>query len=136
MIHSKLKKKVRDYLDGKYTRKIEPESPAGFHPKFNHACHLNSDHLQKTGESVAVVECLIIDDDSATLHYINLMEDGSYVDATLGAAWKNGDYRIVRIMREFDKDPNKELCERKKQLTMDAGVSRHWLKIYGAHSTL
>ena len=136
MIQKKLRQKVRDYLDGKYTRKIEPESPAGFHPKFNNACHFNADHLQKTNESVAVVECLLINSDSATLHYISLMADGSYVDATLGAQWKDSDYRVVRIMREFDKYPYDELCERKRQLTIDAGVSRHWLKLYGAHFSL
>lgn len=136
MIQKKLKKKVRDYLAATYTRKIQPESPAGFHPKFNQACHFNSDHLQKTGEAIAVVECLIINNEAATLHYISLMANGSYVDATLGAQWSDSDYRMVRIMREFDRYPYDVLCERKKQLTKDAGVSLHWFKIFDAHWSL
>lgn len=65
---------------------------------YNQACHLNAVNRCRAGDSAAVVEVVVIDDDSCTAHYINMQCDGRYVDCTLGWHWSGDDYRFVRYV--------------------------------------
>lgn len=50
----------------------------------------------KTGLAAGVIEVVMVYSDTCTAHYINLMEDGSMVDFTLGQMCINDQYRFVR----------------------------------------
>lgn len=65
---------------------------------YNHACHLNAVNRARSGDSAAVVEVVMINDDSVTAHYINMQADGKFVDYTLGWHWSGADYRFVRYV--------------------------------------
>lgn len=97
MFKNKLKRIVRDAADKKYTNKIDISFIDGV-GMYNHSCHLNAVNRVRDGSSCAVVECLILDSNSVTAHYINLQSDGSYVDYTLGWHWAGCDYRFVRLV--------------------------------------
>lgn len=97
MIKEKLCRIVRDAADKKYTKKIDIGFINGV-GLYNHSCHLNAVNRCRDGSSAAVVECVVIDSDKATAHYINLQSDGTYVDYTLGWHWSGADYRFVRLV--------------------------------------
>lgn len=97
MIKEKLCRMVRDAADKKYKKKINIGFVDGA-GLYNHACHLNAVNRCRDGSSVAVVECVVIDSDKVTAHYINLQSDGTYVDYTLGWHWSGADYRFVRLV--------------------------------------
>ncbi len=65
-------------------------------PLINGACHFNSVHELKNGNSVSVVECLMVDGKKVTAHYICMNEKGEYYDPTLGWQWSGCDYKLVR----------------------------------------
>lgn len=71
-------------------------------PLVNSRCHYNAVQAVKTGLAVAVVEVVIVYSNACTAHYINLMEDASYVDFTLGQMCINDDYRFVRIVHSSE----------------------------------
>lgn len=97
MIKNKLCKMVRDAADKKYTNKININFVDGS-GLYNHACHLNAVNRARDGSSCAVVEVVMMNDDKATAHYINMQSDGTYIDYTLGWHWSGADYRFVRYV--------------------------------------
>jgi hypothetical protein len=104
MIKNKLCKTMRDAADKKYTKRIDINFVDGS-GLYNHACHLNAVNKARDGSSCAVVEVVMINDDKATAHYINMQSDGAYVDYTLGWHWSGADYRFVRFV-PFTEWPN------------------------------
>lgn len=89
--------KMRKAAMEKYTKKIDISFVDGV-GMYNHACHLNAVNRARAGNSAAVVEVVMINDDSVTAHYINMQADGKYVDYTLGWHWSGADYRFVRYV--------------------------------------
>ena len=85
MIKNKLCKTIRDAADKKYTKRIDISFIDGV-GLYNHACHLNAVNRARDGSSCAVVEVVMMNDDKATAHYINMQSDGTYIDYTLGLA--------------------------------------------------
>lgn len=88
---------MRNAAAQRYQKKIDISFIDGV-GLYNHACHLNAVNRCRSGDSVAVVEVVVIDDDSCTAHYINMQSDGRYVDYTLGWHWSGADYRFVRYV--------------------------------------
>jgi hypothetical protein len=88
--------------DSKYQQKINISSKFDFMPLINQSCHYNSVHAVKAGKAAAVIECVTIGNTCTTAHYISQLEDGSYVDYTLGWSWSGDDYRFIRIVPESE----------------------------------
>lgn len=88
---------MRNAAAQRYQKKIDISFIDGV-GLYNHACHLNAVNRCRAGDSAAVVEVVVIDDDSCTAHYINMQSDGRYVDYTLGWHWSGADYRFVRYV--------------------------------------
>lgn len=88
---------MRNAAAQRYQKKIDISFIDGV-GLYNHACHLNAVNRCMAGDSAAVVEVVLIDDDSCTAHYINMQGDGRYVDYTLGWHWSGADYRFVRYV--------------------------------------
>ena len=93
-------KVVRDYCDVTYTKKIDVTVDLSVRPPMDGRCHHNAAWAVRSGKSVAVVECIMIYEESCIAHYINLLENGDFVDYTLGFEYRNSDYRLVRILRD------------------------------------
>lgn len=123
MLTKYLKKKVRDYCDKAYPVKLDVVQDDRFRPLFNHACHYNADAQVRQGDAIAIVECLIIDKESATLHYVCLRNDLKAFDATLGPLWAGAEYRLIEVLRSMPKDdPYERLIAMKRKIAKDAGV--------------
>ena len=114
-----------------YPKKIDVTASKKGISLMNNRCHYNAVNAVKTGLAVAVVECVMIGGDDCTAHYINLLENGEYVDFTLGWAWSGGDYRLVRYVHEDDYDSiDKKLGALKANLASGFICKRHeWLGI-------
>jgi len=126
-----LKKKVLAKASKTYPKKLDVTAPKKGISLMNHCCHYNAVNAVKTGVAVAVVECVMIESDRCYAHCINLLEDGSYVDLTLGWAWSGCDYRLVRFVHESEyKYISKKLGDLKANLASGFIYKRHeWLGI-------
>lgn len=120
MFKKMLKKKVRDWCDKAYPNKIEMHHNKMFRPLVNARCQMNSTALVSQGDAVAVVECIMVDDEECTLHYINLDDQGRYFDATLGNEYLECDYRMVKIFRELPGFSGGHLCDEKRRICKEA----------------
>ena len=102
-----------------YPKKMDIKEQYDFMPLINNGCHFNAVHAVKKGDAVAVVECIVISDDSITAHYINMDSNGDFIDFTLGWSWSGGDYRFIRYLNESEYDSidnavgtlKKKLCD-------------------------
>lgn len=65
MLKKTLKKKVRDWCEKNYHRKIDMFHDKRFQPLVNNRCQMNAAALVASGKSVAVVECVMIHADDA-----------------------------------------------------------------------
>lgn len=83
-----------------YRTRIAMSDKCDFMAMLNHRCQYNAVHAVKAGLAKSVIECLQVDHGQATAHYINQLEDGQYVDYTLGWLYRNSDYRIIREVPE------------------------------------
>ncbi|MNJ10715.1 hypothetical protein D3C77_48770 [compost metagenome] len=123
MLTKYLKKKVRDYCDKAYPAKLVMVADDRFRPLFNNACHYNADALVRQGDAVAIIECLMIFEGNATLHYVSLRSDLKAFDATLGPLWAGEDYRLIEVLRSMPSDdPYERLRSMKKKIAKAAGV--------------
>lgn len=120
MLKKTLKQKVRDWCDKEYPKKLDIFHDKRFQPLVNNRCQMNAVALVASGESVAIVECVMIHDNSCTLHYINLDNQGRYFDATLGYEYINSDYRLVRIYRELPEFSCDHLFKEKRRICLEA----------------
>lgn len=136
MLTKYLKKKVRDYCDKAYPAKLDMVADDRFRPLFNNACHYNADALVRQGDAVAIIECVIVQAGSVTLHYVNLRSDLRAFDATLGPFWQNDEYRLIEVLRSMPGDPNDRLCEVKRKILKAAGVPAAAVKLIGLHELL
>nr|DAX06423.1 MAG TPA: hypothetical protein [Caudoviricetes sp.] len=111
----KIRKAIRDVANVEYPKKLSM-SLAGNLPLSNHRCHYNAVQAVKNNLAVGVVEAVIIYDDCCTVHFVNLMADGSFVDYTLGQMCINDDYRFVRhvSLNEYDSINDALLAGKKK----------------------
>lgn len=92
-----IRTKISELAQVKYPRRLFVELPKSQHlPLVNSRCHYNAVQAVKTGMAVGVVEVVMVYSNTCTAHYINMMEDGSYVDFTLGQMCLGDDYRFVR----------------------------------------
>lgn len=120
MLKKTLKKKVRDWCDKTYPKKIDVEFKPEHRPLQNHRCHNNADHMVRCGDAVSIAEVVIIDDDTCTLHYINMDDQGSYFDATLGYQYTGSDYRLIRLIHTFKEYPGNHLNDEKERICLEA----------------
>lgn len=125
MLEKYLRKRIRDYCDTAYPTRLNIVRNDEHRPLLNNRCQHNAGALVQQGKAVAIVECVMISNDEATLHYVNLAPDMTCFDATLGPAWVGGDYRLIEVLREFPgNDPDARLSLMKDKLAHLAGVSR------------
>lgn len=137
MLEKRLKKKIRDYCDAAYPVKLDVRQEDRFRPLFNNRCHWNADAMVRQGDAVAVVECLILDADEATLHYVSLGKDLRAFDATLGPIYVGSDYRLIEAFRGFgDTRPDARLLATKRRLALAAGIPAWLLKVYAPDTLL
>ena len=113
---NKLKQSIRDEAAAKYKQKIEICDDFDFMPLANSSCSLNVQHAVICKKAVSVVECVIIDDNSATAHYINQKDNGDYIDYTLGWAYSRDDYFLSRIIYIHAEHTHSMLSEFKSKL--------------------
>ena len=112
-----IKTKVRNFASNEFKTKLDISVCDKSTPMINSACHYNAVHNVKNGKSVVVIECVVINDDDCTAHYINLNSDGAIVDYTLGWCWSGCDYRLVRYVHENEYDKiSKSLSKLKDRL--------------------
>ena len=120
MLKDRLRKQVMEWCDKTYPKKLEIFRDDRFRPLFNNRCQMNSSALVAQGDSVAIVECVIINAEDCTLHYINLDDQGRYFDATLGHEYLKCDYRLIRIYRELPMFSGDHLTAEKKRICLEA----------------
>lgn len=114
----KLRKKVSEKAKLDYTVKLDITAPESELAMMNNRCQYNAVNAVKTGIAVAVVECVSIDKDDCSAHYINMLSNGDYVDFTLGWAWSGSDYRFVRYVHDSEYEKiGEKLGELKANLT-------------------
>jgi hypothetical protein len=138
-LKSREKKKVYNFVDKNYTKKIDVIVSNKHMPLYNSACHYNADAICEAGNAVAVVECFILDNEKhdATLHYINMNENMELFDATLGYRWSGCDYRFSKIIsRSPNIDPSDILIKKKEEIIKKSGVSDIAKKIIGIHKLI
>lgn len=112
----KIRKAIRDVANAKYPRKLSM-SLASNMPLSNHRCHYNAVQAVKNDMAVGVIEVVIIYDDTCSVHFVNLMADGSVVDYTLGLMCIDDDYRFVRHVSPNEYDSiNDALMDAKHKL--------------------
>jgi hypothetical protein len=110
--------------DSKHQQKINISSKFDFIPLINQSCHYNGVHAVKAGKAAAVIECVMINSATPTAHYISQLEDGSYVDYTLGWSWSGGDYRFIRIVPESEYDDISDSLTRLKKCLCASSIGR------------
>ena len=120
MLKKTLKKKVRDWCDKEYTKKIDVKVKPEHRPLFNQQCHNNADHMVRCGDAVSIAEVVIIDDNTCTLHYINMDDQGVYFDAALGYQYSGSDYRLIRLIHTFKGYPGNHLEDEKERICLEA----------------
>lgn len=120
MLKKTLKQKVRDWCDKEYTKKIEVEFKPEHRPLQNHRCHNNADHMVRCGDAVSIAEVVMIYEDSCTLHYINMDDQGAYFDVTLGYQYTGSDYRLIRLIHTFKEYPGCHLDDEKRRICLEA----------------
>ena len=127
MLEKYLRKKIRDYCDKTYPVKLTVVQSDEHRPLFNNRCQWNADALVRQGKAIAIVECVMVYEKQATLHYINLAADLTMFDATLGPAYTGGDYRLIHVLRDFPSDdPDDRLREMKHKIAQAAVGQMHW----------
>lgn len=132
MIKEWLRKKARDNAEKTFTNKIKVTSPTSQMALMNHACHLNAVNAVRTGKAVCVVEVVVISDDSCVAHYINMLDDGSFVDFTLGWPWTGAEYRLIRYMHESLYGEISDELGRLKERLCNPIANKMKFTIYGA----
>lgn len=118
MITKKHAKIVADKMASlNFKEKIKIADKFDFIPLMNHRCQFNAVHAVKAGIASRVVEVVMVGQGDATAHYINEVEGVGFVDFTLGWAWRNGDYRLVRYVNESEFDNiNQSLTDLKMRI--------------------
>lgn len=121
LIQPRLEMMIRNQADKKYPHRLTLRLANETIPQYNFRCHWVAAQAAKTRfkGAVGVVETVIIYTNGITGHYVNLMEDGTLCDFTLGLANASEDVRLVRYVHpdECDNMDNllrnlkKKLCE-------------------------
>lgn len=120
------KMKIRSYCDKKFKNKISVSVDESVQPLINGRCHHNAKWAVRSGKAVAVVECVMINSNgTCTAHFINMLEDGRYVDYTLGYEWAGCDYRLSRIITKDFPPAERMLSDFKRMIVNESGLS--WL---------
>lgn len=120
------KLKIRSYCDKKFKNKISVSVDESVQPLINGRCHHNATWAVRSGKAVAVVECVMINDNgTCTAHFINMLEDGRYIDYTLGYEWAGCDYRLSRVITKDFPQAEKMLSDFKGRIVSESGLS--WL---------
>lgn len=112
---------IRNQAAAKYKTRLTLTMPTESVPQYNFRCHQVAAQAAQTKYrgAVAVIETVIIYSNGITGHYVNLMEDGSICDFTLGISSITEDLRFIRYVHP-DEYPNmndalinlkKKLCE-------------------------
>ena len=76
--------------------------------------------MVRCGDAVSIAEVVIIDDNTCTLHYINMDDQGVYFDATLGYQYSGSDYRLIRLIHTFKGYPGNHLEDEKERICLEA----------------
>lgn len=121
LIQPRLEMIIRNQADKKYPHRLTLRLANQTVPQYNFRCHWVAAQAAKTRfkGAVGVVETVIIYTNGITGHYVNLMEDGTICDFTLGLANATEDVRLVRYVHpdEYDhmdtalRNLKKKLCE-------------------------
>ena len=121
LIQPHLEMIIRNQADKKYPHRLTLRLANETVPQYNFRCHWVAAQAAKSRikGAVGVVETVIIYTNGITGHYVNLMEDGTMCDFTLGLANASEDVRLIRHVHpdEFDNMDNvlrnlkKKLCE-------------------------
>lgn len=120
----KAKLKIRNYCDKKFKNKISVSVDESVQPLINGRCHHNATWAVRSGKAVAVVECVMINSNgTCTAHFINMLEDGRYVDYTLGYEWAGCDYRLSRIITKDFPLAERMLSDFKSRIVSESGLS-------------
>lgn len=129
-------KRVRDWCDRAYPKKLDLQADHPFRPLYNNRCHMNAAATVRQGDAVAIVECVILSDESATVHYVNLGADLRVFDGTLGPLYAGADYRLIKVWRDFPThDPGDQLTLRKREIVQAALPFGLW-RLYNIHQIL
>jgi len=137
VILKKLRQKVRDYCENSYPKELEVYSNNSIAPAYNNSCHYNADACVRQGHAVAIVECVMIHDGRACLHYISLDSGLKCFDSTLGPLYSGADYRMIEVLRDFpNSDPGERLNSKKREICLKAGVPKWLLSVYSTDDLL
>ncbi len=121
LIQPRLEMIIRNQADKKYPHRLTLRLANETVPQYNFRCHWVAAQAVKTRfrGAVGVVETVIIYTNGITGHYVNLMEDGTMCDFTLGLANASEDVRLVRHVHPDEyadmdnalRNLKKKLCE-------------------------
>ena len=99
--------KIRDEASRKYPQRLTLTLPTESVPQFNFRCQMVAAQAAQTNHrgAVGVIETVIIYTNGITGHYVNLMEDGTICDFTMGIGSIDKDVRFIRHVHpnEYDK---------------------------------
>lgn len=92
--------KIRDEANLKYPTRLTLTLPTESVPQFNFRCQMVAAQAAQTNHrgAVAVIETVIIYTNGITGHYVNLMEDGTICDFTMGIGSIDQDVRFIRYV--------------------------------------
>lgn len=68
--------------------------------RFNYKCHMNSVHDAVRSGHKRLAMCIYLGDDSPIIHFVNVTNDGVFVDNTLGEWSRKYKYYLVRYINE------------------------------------
>ena len=83
------------------TNELEKISVVSGECRYNFMCHRNAVHDALNANQDEVAMCFYIDDDQPIIHFINI-EDGRYVDNTLGRWSDMHDYYLIKTIGKED----------------------------------
>lgn len=70
--------------------------------RYNFKCQMNSVHEALNNSQDKIAMCFYIDDGEPIIHFININEDGTYIDNTLGRWSEIFDYYLIKTIDKED----------------------------------
>lgn len=76
--------KVRKYICDQIVSELTEISVKAGDCRFNYNCHKNATHIAETNNDEYIVCSIYIDNGYPIIHFLNIDNDGNYIDNTLG----------------------------------------------------
>lgn len=122
-------------LLAKHVKKTYPKlltiTPNNEMALYNYRCHLNAVEACNLGKAVGIIECVVMASDNDPItHFINIKEDGTYVDYSLGRLESKLPYHFVRTVDPSEFNNPTKMIKQAKLRIVDAVIPK-WITRLG-----